>query len=136
MQFGGLNSLTFTLRASGLACEFPWQIWRRCCARCTDWTSAVTRPEGGTSAANTLMALSATVAPNMTHFHASYSPVFRSASRLTFTHRVCSMLPPNLISVRISRTEATGTIPDCMIQTHLRELEMSSNALSVNARTV
>ena len=37
---------------------------------------------------------------------------------------------PNLISVRISQTEATGTIPGCMIQTHLRELEMSSNALS------
>ena len=40
------------------------------------------------------------------------------------------MLPPNLISVRISKTEAKGTIPNCMIQTHLRELEMSSNALS------
>lgn len=119
------------LAGFGLSCEFPVADLAPV-LRTVHRLDISSNPdlEGGTSAANTLMALSATVAPNMTHFHASYSPVFRSASRLTFTPRVCSVLPPNLISVRISQTEATGTIPGCMIQTHLRELEMSSNALS------
>ena len=121
------------LAGFGLSCEFPVADLAPV-LRTVHRLDISSNPdlESGTNAANTFMALSATVAPNMTHFHASYSPVFRSTSATsdTFPAAVCSVLPPNLISVRISQTEAKGTIPDCMIQTHLRELEMSSNALS------
>ena len=88
--------------------------------------------KGGANAANTFMALSSTYAPNMTHFHASYSPVFRSddGTTNTFPDAVCLALPSTLISVRISRTGAKGVVPDCMIQSHLRELEMSFNDIS------
>ena len=121
------------LAGFGLSCEFPVADLAPV-LRTVHRLDISSNPdlEGGTNAANTFMALSATVAPNMTHFHASNSPVFRSSSATsdTFPAAVCSVLPPNLISVRISKTEAKGTIPGCMIQTHLRELEMSSNALS------
>ena len=121
------------LAGFGLSCEFPVADLAPV-LRTVHRLDISSNPdlESGTNAANTFMALSATVAPNMTHFHASKSPVFRSTSATsnTFPAAVCSVLPPNLISVRISQTEAKGTIPDCMIQTHLRELEMSSNALS------
>ena len=121
------------LAGFGLSCEFPVADLAPV-LRTVHRLDISSNPdlESGTNAANTFMALSATVAPNMTHFHASNSPVFRSSSATsdTFPAAVCSVLPPNLISVRISKTEAKGTIPGCMIQTHLRELEMSSNALS------
>ena len=130
------NSLTF-LAGFGLGCEFPVADLAPV-LRTVHRLDISSNPdlEGGTSA-NTLMALSATVAPNISALSRLLFSGIQISLQISLYPQGVLHVTPNLISVRISRTEATGTIPDCMIQTHLRELEMSSNALSgPTARTV